>query len=213
MPLSKEVLLKYKGNKRVFVETGSYKGDTIQLALDCGFEKIHSMEIYLPLYLECQKRFANEPKVKIWYGDTNFNFEDMMSIIGEPCIVWADAHCSGHDSSYNSDKPYPLVEELRVIEKQLFVRNFPHTIIMDDIRFWEKDWNMPITLIKNIVSEINPFYEFTFEDGFQKDDVLVAYIPEGSPTFYRKPKDPTEGNPRALKGSGLIILENMLYYG
>lgn len=201
MPLSKEVLLKYKEDKKIFIESGTYHGDAVQLALDCGFEKVHSMEIYDKLYFECMKRFSNEPKVKIWKGDTSINFSDLMSTVYDNSAIWLDSHCSGNDSSYNPDKPYPLVEELRVIGKHDFNR---HTIIMDDVRFWETtEWDMPIELIKNIILEINPYYKFVFEDGFQKDDVLVAYVPKEAPTYIHLKESLMEK----------VTLENMLYYG
>ena len=41
--LSKSVLGKYKNN--VFVETGTLWGEAVEVAIECGFKKIYSMEI------------------------------------------------------------------------------------------------------------------------------------------------------------------------
>ena len=47
---------------------------------------------------------------------------------------------------------------------------------MDDRRFFDV-WGCPVDKIKEIILGINPNYEFRFEDGYQADDILVAYIP------------------------------------
>ena len=46
--LKKEILEKYPN--KYFVETGTHIGNSVQLALDCGFEKIITMEIFIFSY-------------------------------------------------------------------------------------------------------------------------------------------------------------------
>lgn len=173
MPLESDVLKKYKNGNNVFVETGTYKGDGIQLALDAGFERVHSMEIFEPLYLGSSKRFATNYSVKIWRGDTSKNFGDMISCIEEPITFWLDSHVSGCDSGYNPECTAPLLRELDEISKHPIKT---HTILMDDRRFFDV-WGCPVDKIKEIILGINPNYEFRFEEGYQPDDILVAYIP------------------------------------
>lgn len=173
MPLETvDILKKYK-TSNVFIETGTYKGDGVQLALDAGFGKVHSMEIFEPLYLQSSKRFANNYNVKLWRGDTSINFGDMISSIDERITFWLDSHISGCDSSYNPECTAPLMRELEEIAKHHIKT---HTILMDDRRFFDV-WGYPVEKIKEFVLTINPNYEFRFEDGYQPDDILVAYIP------------------------------------
>ena len=47
---------------------------------------------------------------------------------------------------------------------------------MDDRRFFDC-WGCPLEKIKEFVLTINPNYDFRFEDEYQPDDILVAYIP------------------------------------
>lgn len=172
MPLEDIKILKRYPNE-VFCETGTYKGDGVQMALDCGFTKVHSMEIFEPLYLQSSKRFVNDFRVKIWRGDTSNNLIDMICNINQPITFWLDSHASGCDSSYNANCPNPLLKELEVISKHPIKT---HTILMDDVRFFN-EWGMPIELLMKIILDINPLYNFCFEDGFQKEDIFVAYIP------------------------------------
>ncbi len=171
MPLNDVEMLRKYLNK-VFVETGTYKGDGIQLALDVGFEKVHSMEIFEPLYMQSSERFANNYNVKIWKGDTSIHFGTMIKSITEPITFWLDSHVSGWDSGYNPKCPTPLMKELTEIA------NHPiktHTILIDDVRLFD-EWGMSVDNIKNLILAINPKYVFKFEDGYVSDDILVAYI-------------------------------------
>ena len=54
----------------VFIETGSYTGDGIFSALECGFSKIISIEISPKYYSLCCRRFQNNKNVEVIFGDS-----------------------------------------------------------------------------------------------------------------------------------------------
>ena len=62
------------------------------------------------------------------------------------------------------------------------IKNHPiktHTILVDDVRIIGKiGWRSNVLLerIMNMIKEINPDYQFTFEEGETPEDVLVANI-------------------------------------
>ena len=69
--LTERVLKQYKGNNRVFVETGTFRGGGIQLALDCGFEDVHSVEFDPERFQLAVHRFAGKTNVKIYHCDSS----------------------------------------------------------------------------------------------------------------------------------------------
>ena len=174
MPLEDvNILRKFGGTNRVFIETGTYKGDGVQMALDAGFDRVHSMEIFEQLYLQSSSRFANNYGVQVWHGDTSKHFGTMIKSIDESATFWLDSYVSGWDSGYNPDCPAPLMKELEEISNHSIKT---HTILMDDVRFFD-EWGCPVDKVKEVVRDINPDYEFVFEDGYQANDILIAYIP------------------------------------
>ena len=61
-----------------FIETGSFLGDGIQLAINSGFEKIYSIELGEHLYQHCKQRFANDPQVHLVLGDSSVKLKEIL---------------------------------------------------------------------------------------------------------------------------------------
>lgn len=173
MPTSSEIFKKYPN--KIFIETGSYLGDGIQQALDAGFEVVISIELSDKYFSISTNRFIDNPKVKILKGDSYKVLPDVLKDIDTPVTFWLDGHYSSGDTALG-DYWAPLIQELDVI-KEHPIKN--HKILIDDMRCWEEP-NTVHGFYKNDIidklKEINPDYNLTYEDGFQKDDVLVAHI-------------------------------------
>lgn len=174
--LSPEYLSKY-GNGDIFIETGTHFGDTVQLALDFGYNTIHSIELNADLYNKAVERFKNNSQVKIWLGDSIDKLKEIIEIIGDsPATFWLDAHASGHLVGGKSGGS-PVIDELSLI---LDSQRNHHTIFIDDKRlFGSAEWsfvteNQAIELIK----KINPNYNIHHLDGHIPGDVLCATIKE-----------------------------------
>ena len=162
MPITLDVLKKYPNP--YFLETGSYKGTTIQLALDIGFEKIISIEIYPFLYNICVERFKQNNKVTLYCGDVELELEKILVDIKTPVTFWLDAHYSGLGTSKGIHND-PILQELDIIGRHPIKT---HTILIDDIRLMDKK------LVTEKVKEINNTYSILFENGFEKNDIMVA---------------------------------------
>jgi len=164
MPITENVLRKYINP--CFIETGSYKGSTIQKAIDIGFEKIISIELSPVLYKICLESFKNNKNVTLYCGDVQLLLEKILKDIDLKITFWLDAHYSGPGTAKGL-KNDPIIEELDIIKKHHLK---DHTILVDDMRLMDKN------SIINKIKEINNSYKFSFENGEIDNDILVAKI-------------------------------------
>lgn len=168
-----------------FVETGTYLGDGVWLALMAGFPKVYSIEISPEYYERAQVRFAAE----IAAGRVELLLGDSLQLIGEivrreprEMTFWLDAHSMPHNLDAEAEgretgAHCPLYEEIAAIARHPLKT---HTIMIDDVRLLGQDsaWGghgVSLQGIEERIRAINPAYRVTYEDGFQKGDVLVAY--------------------------------------
>ena len=113
---------------KVFVETGTFRGDGIQSALDDGFEFVYSIELDPWLFQKAHERFENNDKVLVIRGDSSRVLKYL--ILPEPCVFYLDAHWSG----FGSETPLPLLGELETIGK----RPPGDVVVIDDMRLMGK---------------------------------------------------------------------------
>lgn len=154
LPSSKklQVLSEYaeKFKCKTFVETGTYKGDTVS-GLSNLFEELHSIELSHELYEECKKRFVDVPKIHIWEGDSGLILPQIIHDMTEPIFFWLDAHYSGGETA-RGEQDSPIVKELQFILKH--VKEF--CILIDDARCFNGKNSYPtIHFLKKIVREYN----------------------------------------------------------
>lgn len=149
-------------------------GNGIQSAIDSEFQKIYSIEISSKYYLYCMNRFRDfiGDKVFLYYGDSSKILKDIVHPINTTITFWLDGHWSGDDTGHG-DIYYPLLQELDQI-KYHPIKN--HTLIIDDVRLFNTEWDLGLSIIQNKVLEINPMYKFTFEYGYIENDVMVATV-------------------------------------
>lgn len=173
MPSKKENFAKYPNP--YFIETGSFLGDGIRQALDAGFDKIVSIELSDKYHQICEFKFQNNNNVEILKGDSYKILPSVINKINDKITFWLDGHYSCEDTALG-DHWSPLIQELDVI-KSHHIKD--HVIMIDDMRCWE----LPNPVhgffkddIINKLLEINPDYKFTYEDGIEKNDILVAHI-------------------------------------
>lgn len=160
--------------KRIFIESGSYRGDGIQNALDAGFEEIYSIELSPYLYEYCCNRFDGNPNVHLYLGDSSEVLKLILSKISEPATFWLDGHYSWGETAKGLTNT-PILSELSHIAEHSIKT---HTILIDDVRQFgsmEFDYVNLNEIIKALLN-INGNYIFYYEDGYQKNDVLVADI-------------------------------------
>jgi hypothetical protein len=170
-------LLKYLGG--VFVETGTYKGDTIDILLQLDEFKesqIYSLELSDVFYERCKAKYANRDNVTIVHANSKYELFSVIENINTPITFWLDSHWSGiPDVGFDADTICPILYELKQI-KQHHINT--HTIIVDDIRLMNGE-HFPVTLdeIAVHIMDINPNYKLIlYDDEFAEHDVLVASL-------------------------------------
>jgi hypothetical protein len=177
MPLNKMILSKYKND--IFVESGSHIGRSIDVALECGFKEIHSIELSSKFYTYCSKKYFGNQKVHLYLGDSSEVLKFVLPKIKDRNkTIWLDGHFSGSDTVCGS-KYSPLMEELEIIKYYYKKRDI---IIVDDLRCWVKGehCDFDVNDIKEKLLQINGNFEFIYEDSYQGDillfqrDILIA---------------------------------------
>lgn len=152
-----------------FVETGTFKGDAIDYALNFNFSKIFSIEINEKFYNEAKERYLNETKVSLFLGDTSKDFPILLSNINENenCLFWLDAHLPSH-YGINTEE----LETVIPLEKELnYIKNHPsfsnNVYLIDDLRIYENgqfssgNWDY---IRKNYILNGIDFIEKLFKD-------------------------------------------------
>jgi hypothetical protein len=174
--LGLDYLKKYKVGD-YFIETGTYRGDTIYIALEAGFDFVYSCEIYKPLYENAVEIFKENSDVHIMEMESPEFIEHVLrnEIGGRAATFWLDAHASGPLGGGKSVGT-PVLDELRAIRDNS--TNKGHTILIDDRRlFGCGEWGgVTETEALEILNEINPNYKIAHLDGVIEKDILCAYI-------------------------------------
>lgn len=119
---------------RVFVESGTYSGDTVAAMLP-HVDRVISVELSDVWWLRALKRFADDihmGKVMIVHDDSGAFFPKLFPRKPNvPALWWLDAHLSGADS-VGSHAANPLRAELGAI----FANAHPEDVVLiDDARF------------------------------------------------------------------------------
>jgi hypothetical protein len=185
MPFTDE-LLKYITH--VFLETGTFEGDTIDRIANndvCKPIQIISLELSTIFFNNCKQRFEKNPNVFIHNSNSKYDLYDIIKDINLPITFWLDSHWSGTPNvGCDIETVCPILEELAQIKKHHIKT---HTIMIDDIRLMnnskDKYTGFPVNLsqiIQNII-DINPKYKIKLYDDYtSSNDILVAYLEDNA---------------------------------
>jgi hypothetical protein len=157
-------------NYPIFVETGTYHGETI-FEMDKYFKELHTIEIKKEFYNNTKSRYKGN-KIHFYLGDSAIMLKKFVPILNEKTIFFLDGHWSAGNTG-RGEKDCPLLEELNIINK-----NFKKEaiIIIDDYRDfgrkWSADWssitkNNVLSILKNrIIDHYHLPSKFHPEDRF-----------------------------------------------
>ncbi len=177
LTLKKNVLEKFKND--VFIETGTYLGGGVNLAIECGFKEIISIEMSYFYYIKCKEMFKSNQNVSIHFGDSAKLLPSILQSVTKPATFWLDGHTiPGIKTTAQEGDGWtycPLMLELDAIA------NHPiktHTIMVDDMDAFGTSIldNIKVEDIISKLLSINPSYLISFEDGKSPKDILVATI-------------------------------------
>lgn len=160
----------------VFVETGTYDGSGIALALDCGFREIHSIEIDPARHAYSSDRFAGATNVRIYKGDSIDVLPAVMRKLDKKATLWLDAHPIGPaDPCPRGKAEWPLVSELRELAHSSFRKD--HTILIDDRECFKTLFGTSDQELQGLLLKINRRYVFSYEPNkMRAGDILVARV-------------------------------------
>ena len=114
-----------------FVETGTYRGDTIALVAD-KFKRLISIELSEDYHRKARERFASDPRIELLQGDSALCLSKALNSVGGPALIWLDAHFSGGDTARGAGNT-PIMDEARAI-RALDRRDL--IIFVDDLRLF-----------------------------------------------------------------------------
>jgi hypothetical protein len=177
LPPSYNLLAQYPN--RYFIESGSYRGDAIQQALDAGFQQIRSMDIDKENVVFCHHRFdlyrGKYKNILVRQGDSSVDFFQLFGGVQEPITFWLDAHSQLFEDGIEMGNPFPLLKELEQIAWHP-VKS--HTILIDDILVLTHPdvtgWSRKT--IEDAILAINPAYRFEYVANPVKNNLLIATI-------------------------------------
>lgn len=156
-----------------FIETGSYFGGGILLAIEAKFKNIISIELSEKYYNICKENFKQHDNVHLYLDSSEKTLKDILKDIDKPITFWLDGHYSGGDTG-RGELISPLMLELEEIGNH-HIKN--HTILIDDLRLWKKpDVDFDVEDIINKLKDINPSYVIDYVHGHVDNDVLVAMV-------------------------------------
>ncbi|MCX6170069.1 MAG: glycosyltransferase [Ignavibacteriales bacterium] len=116
----------------IFVETGTFEGDTIENVRNL-FGEIHSVELSEEYYKHVKNRFEKLGTVHLYLDSSEKFLKKVHPDLKEKSVLyWLDAHWCVADKTAGEKSQCPLIEELKSIESL----NNKSLIIIDDARLF-----------------------------------------------------------------------------
>ena len=129
-----EVLLRNGTADAIWVETGTYLGDTTDL-LSRHARQVYSIEPAPLLYRQAAERFRTVPHVRILAGTSEEQLPKLLPTLSGDVNFWLDGHYSA-GMTYQGKVDTPIVAELSCIEAQRQrYRNI--VVLIDDVRCFD----------------------------------------------------------------------------
>lgn len=131
----------------VFIETGTFLGDTTSKALI--FPQVMSIELDSLLFQQAQQRFKNNTNIHLYEGDTVKLLPRILTKVKkEKPVIFLDAHYSLGNTA-KGDCNTPILGELHIIKKSGITNAI---LIIDDIRMFYT----PLTCVSGTFMEGYP---------------------------------------------------------
>jgi hypothetical protein len=117
---------------RVFIETGTYRGDTVAAIKDM-YPSVISVEVDETLFKNACVRFAADNNVHIVHGDCARVLTTILTTLHEPAVFWLDGHYSGGETGKGEGEDPILISlnQIAALPAQ------DHVIFVDDARTFD----------------------------------------------------------------------------
>jgi len=154
-----------KERPRVFIETGTYKGDTVA-EMKTAFDRVISIEVDEALYRKACERFKRDANVSIRHGDCVSELPAVLSGLKEPAVFWLDGHYSGGETGKG------VVDDPVLISLEQIAAHpvKGHLIFIDDARTFDGREGRPdISEVLAKLKRIDPRYLLRVQN-----DIIMA---------------------------------------
>ena len=154
---------------RIFVETGTFKGDTVEKMRHLC-DRVISIELDRAYYEAAKLRFAPYPNVEIIFGDCTQKIPELLPGLEAPALFWLDGHCSGEGTSKGTEEE-PIIAVLSALAR----RPGQYTIVIDDARTFDGKSGYPyLHQVLKVLTEVDSRFSISVNN-----DLIVA-TPSGS---------------------------------
>jgi len=169
--------LKVIFNIDVFVETGTYRGDTALIAAR-HFDAVHTIELSPQLCLRARERLKDWKNIIVYEGDSADLLPIVLATSSGRVLLYLDGHFSGGITAQGPTNT-PILEELKKVRD---LRKSDSIILIDDIRLFQDSLfpnkfehfsleNYPqMRQLIELILQINPSYQICF-----LGDALLAF--------------------------------------
>lgn len=158
------------------VETGTYKGQSAK-QLAKHFKKVHTIEIFEPLFRESKNNNKDVNNIIYHFGDTIELLPNIVKSIDKPAFYFIDAHISGQDTMWNKIDRCPLLRELEIVLRNSKCKQM--VIAFDDIRLfeskesWYREW---AGISKESINKKIEEFGFSIVNSYERDDRYYVYL-------------------------------------
>ncbi len=189
----------------VFIETGTYRGDTARWAANF-FAEVHTIENSPELYAQYGSVLEENPRIHAHCGDSRQILPELLKGLGQKrALYWLDSHWFGGDTGGGENDQCPLLAELACLAER------PQDVILiDDARLFLAAPPMPhnpalwptiLEVMKALPkSSRDPFVQivddviFVVPDEVPLRDCLTSYAKRRSNKFWQAYQQQAEKN-------------------
>lgn len=165
---------------QVFVETGTYFGDTTAVMAQRG-HRVHTIELAPEIHRAAAARFAGNPRVECLQGDSTALLPGIVERLEEPALFWLDGHYSGGPTAKGALET-PIMAELECLrrarqDKPAVIDR--SAIFIDDMRaFGSGDYPTPAA-VGEFIDDAFPMHTRTLENDILR--ILPRREPQAAP--------------------------------
>jgi len=164
-----DLVLSVRGDRNIFVETGTAVGETTAWASE-HFDKVISIEFMDDLYRSCIERFWDTNNVKVIHGDSSDWIELFEFHIADDAVWFLDAHNINRSDGLLPPSETPIIKELKTIFTDFERPSHDHIVIVDDLRLFGSEEGYPSM---SDIHNLSNLYNFDIEIN-RSMDLFIA---------------------------------------
>jgi hypothetical protein len=133
IPRQLALLLRDRLALKLFVETGTFRGETAEWAAG-QFAKVWTVEADAALFETTRERLKDRTNIVCVKGDSRAGLREIVPQLDGPALFWLDAHWCGSDQTdtAGAEDQCPLIEEIAIVNAS----PHEHVVLVDDARYF-----------------------------------------------------------------------------